>query len=266
MTLEQLWTTAPPGVLSKPLRPTFHSLLLVTSGEMTHAVDFVQYRLRRGSSLWVRPGQVQLFGDDRPTGDLIVFQTDFLIPGTLAAAVANDRHRNFVDKSSAVASSSVDRPRRVLRREYADVARERRPTGAQTETLRHLLSALILSLGLPDGDRAQPAALDARFRDLLDRDFANAHNVDHYAHQLGYSTRTLERATRAASEESPKQAINRRIVLEARRLLAHTDQPIGILARELGFRDPANFSSFFTQESGETPTSFRNRQRAGKPR
>ena len=265
MTLEQLWTTAPPDVLATPLRPTFHSLLLITSGEMTHAVDFVQYRLRRGCSLWVRPGQVQLFGDDRPTGDLVVFQADFLIPGTLAAAVADDRHRNSAANSPAVASSSVDRPRRALRREYADVARERRPTGAQTETLRHLLSALILSLGLPDGDRS-PAGLDARFRDLLDRDFRNAHNVDHYAHQLGYSTRTLERATQAASEESPKQAINRRIVLEARRLLAHTDQPIGTLARELGFRDPANFSSFFTQESGETPTSFRNRQRAGKPR
>jgi AraC-like DNA-binding protein len=58
----------------------------------------------------------------------------------------------------------------------------------------------------------------------------------------GYSVRTLGRATRAAAGESPKQAISDRLVLEARRL---------------GFRDPSNFSTFFTIHTGQSPTAFR---------
>jgi AraC-like DNA-binding protein len=234
--------------------------LLVTGGETIHTLDFVTYRLKRGSSLWVRPGQVQLFGDDQCAGDLVLFQPDFLIPGTLAATIANDRHRAAMAKGSTSTRPTRDRLRQALRSEYAGVARQGRPTPGQIETLRHLLSALILSLGSPireqDG-RGDQARVIARFRDLLERDFAIAHNVDHYARQLGYSTRTLERATQAVLGESPKQAINRRIILEARRLLAFTSRPVGTIARELGFRDPSNFSTFFTQESGETPTGFR---------
>jgi AraC-like DNA-binding protein len=73
----------------------------------------------------------------------------------------------------------------------------------------------------------------------------------------GYSVRTLGRATWAAAGESPKQAISDRLVLEARRLLAHTGQPISRLARRLGFRDPSNFSTFFTLHTGQSPTAFR---------
>jgi AraC-like DNA-binding protein len=261
MTFEQLWATAPPGVIARPLRPDFHSLLLMTDGDMTHTVDFNEHHLRPGSVLWVRPGQVQQFSDDRPGGDLVVFQADFVLPGTQAATIADDRFGFISAVGSAATHASVDRFRRVLRREYTNIACGHLPTMAQTEMLRHLLSVLILSFETPDSKRKDPAGLDRRFRDLLEHDFATAHNVEHYARQLGYSHRTLNRATHAAAGEPPKQAINRRIALEARRLLAHTDRPVTTIARELGFDDPSNFAAFFAQQTDETPTGFRQRTR-----
>ena len=259
MTFEQLWTMAPQGVLSRPLRPDFHSLLLVTRGETTHTVDFDEHRLRPGSALWIRPGQVQQFDDNRPAGDLVLFQADFLLPGTRAAAIADDRFARV----AADGSAAVDRLRRVLRQEYADVARRRLPTPGETEVLRHLISALILSLDFSHVARMGSGDLDLRFRDLLERDFATARDVDHYTRQLGYSQRTLTRATQAAAGETPKQAINRRIALEARRLLAHTDRPVASIARELGYNDPSNFAAFFTLQTDETPTGFRRRTQSG---
>ena len=259
MTFAHLWAAAPPGVIARPLRPDFHSLLLMTGGDMTHTVDFDAHHLSPGSALWVRPGQVQQFSDDRPTGDLVLFEADFLLPGTQAAAIADDRFGLVAVTRSAATRASVERFRRVLRREYTKIARAHLPTTAQTETLRHLLSALILSLETPDRMRRDLLGLDPRFRDLLEHDFATAHHVDHYARRLGYSQRTLSRATQAAAGESPKQAINRRIALEARRLLAHTNQPVATIARDLGFDDPSNFAAFFAQQTDETPTSFRRR-------
>ena len=258
MTFEHLWAAAPPGVIARPLRPDFHSLLFVT-GDMTHTVDFNEHHLTPGSALWVRPGQVQQFSDDRPTGDLVLFQADFLLPGTQAATIADDRFGLIAANGSAATHASVERFRRVLRREYTSIARGLLPTAAQTETLRHLLAVLILSLETPDRMRRDAAGLDPRFRDLLEHDFAIAHNVGHYARRLGYSQRTLDRATQAAAGESPKQAINRRIALEARRLLVHTNHAVAMIARQLGFEDPSNFAAFFAQQTDETPTGFRRR-------
>jgi AraC-like DNA-binding protein len=89
------------------------------------------------------------------------------------------------------------------------------------------------------------------------RSRSTAHDVGHYARELGYSPRTLARATLAAAGETPKQIIHGRIALEARRLLAHTDLAISTV----GLRDPSNFSAFFTNVTGERPTAFRRSQR-----
>ena len=259
MTFARLWAAAPPGVLARPLRPAFHSLL-VADGRMRHTVDFAIHDLSGGSALWVRPGQVQQFSEDRPDGELVLFEPEFLLPGTQAARIADDRAGAVAIDVLVANRASFDRYRRLLRREYTEFARGRVPlSSAHIETLRHLLSVLILSLRDPDGSPQDPAGLDGQFRDLLENDFAMAHNVDHYAASLGYSPRTLNRATQAAAGESPKQAINRRIALEARRLLAHTNRPVMTIARELGFDDPSNFAAFFTQQTRETPTGFRGR-------
>jgi AraC-like DNA-binding protein len=263
MTLARLRAMALPEVLSRPLRPAFHSLLLITGGAATLGVDFVGYQLVAGSVLWTRPGQVQQFSDEWLAGDLVLFEPDFLIPGTRAATLADDPLRHTSAHSSP-ARSSTDRARHVLRRAYAEVARRGDATVAETETLQHLLSVLILSLapGVPDTLGTDSNGLDARFRVLLERDFRTAHDVNHYARQLGYSLRTLNRATQTAAGESPKQAVSRRLLLEARRLLAYTDRPIATIAHELGFTDPSNFSTFFARQAREAPSTFRIRVRS----
>ena len=57
-----------------------------------------------------------------------------------------------------------------------------------------------------------------------------------------------------------RSAIEARIALEARRLLAHTNLPASTIAIQLGFRDPSNFSTFFTRQTRQTPTAFRRDQ------
>jgi AraC-like DNA-binding protein len=260
MTTARLRAMAPPRVLSRPLRSDFHSLLLIAEGSATHAVDFIEHRLVRGSVLWIKPGQVQQYGADQLGGDLVIFEPDFLIPGTRVASIAADPLTRASARNSA-GRSGIDRWRRALRRAYVGVAHQGAPTVAQAETLRYLLGLLILSLGsdTPDTGRTDSDRLDSRFRVLLERDFRTAHDADHYAQQLGYSLRTLNRATQAAVGESPKQAVSRRLILEARRLLAHSDQPMATIAHERGFTDPSNFSRFFTRQTEEAPSAFRVR-------
>jgi AraC-like DNA-binding protein len=85
-----------------------------------------------------------------------------------------------------------------------------------------------------------------RFRQTVEQCFANWHQVADYANQLGCTEKTLTRAAMAATGMSAKVFIASRINLEAKRLLAHTDLPVALIADKLGFDEATNFSPRLT--------------------
>ncbi len=87
--------------------------------------------------------------------------------------------------------------------------------------------------------------------------YATTRRAADYAHRLGYTVKTLTRACTAATGQPVKHVIDGRVTLEARRLLAHTDDPVAIIARRLGFPEPTSFGKFFTRHTGATPGAFR---------
>lgn len=82
-----------------------------------------------------------------------------------------------------------------------------------------------------------------------------------YADALGCTEKSLTRAAREASGQNAKAVIAARIVLEAKRLLAHADRPIYLIAEGLGFAEATNFAKFFRRETGLTPAGFRAENR-----
>ena len=74
-----------------------------------------------------------------------------------------------------------------------------------------------------------------------------------------YSSKTLSRAARAATGLNAKEYIDQRVLLEGRRLLAHTRLSAGEIAERLGFSELTNFIKFFRRNGGESPSEFRRR-------
>jgi AraC-like DNA-binding protein len=99
------------------------------------------------------------------------------------------------------------------------------------------------------------------FRQAVEDGFAHTHRVEDYARQLGYSVRTLTRASHGATGYGAKRVIQQRVLLEAKRLLVHTELTSTAIAGHIGMPDPATFGKFFRSQTGETPASFRNRVR-----
>jgi AraC-like DNA-binding protein len=260
MTLAHLQAIAPPGYLQRPQRPEFHLLIWIQRGQAAHTVDFTSYTLAPGHMLWVKPGQVQTFGDDpRSAGQLVLFQPDFLLPGTQAATFADQRFGPTHWQLRHPAMTRVGHAFDQLRDGYDAAATG--PISLYNELLKHLLSVLLLRLR--EASPPDPPASDkrdetfARLRDAVERDFATHHQIVHYAHTLGYTPRTLSRAALKATGSTAKQLIDRRIILEAQRILAHTELPITTIADQLGFDDASNFSSFFARHTAVSPTAFR---------
>jgi AraC-like DNA-binding protein len=104
---------------------------------------------------------------------------------------------------------------------------------------------------------AEPSEAYLRFRHAVEQDFVRTRRVEDYARSLGYSPRTLSRATIAATGLGAKEFIDHRVILEAKRLLAHSDRSAARIADHLGFADAANFAKYFHQRTGTTPIAFR---------
>jgi len=260
MSLAELRRRVSEQTLSGPQRPDFHHLLTLTTGDLWHVVDFNGYALRPGSWLWLRPGQVHQWGDlTRAEGTLILFQQDVLDPATAAAARVDDPHAPVLTTPVAADAEAVTMAAEHLSREFQALGHL--PLEVHIAALRHLLAVLLLRLAhltVPVGDpapEADPTYL--RFRDAVERHFTATRRVEDYAHMLGYSGRTLARATLAGSGLSAKEFIDRRVVLEAKRLLAHGDETAAQISGHLGFVTPSQFSKYFTQRTGRSPIDFR---------
>lgn len=106
------------------------------------------------------------------------------------------------------------------------------------------------------------AAID-RFHRLIEQHFPRRHRVSEYAADVGLTPGHLNALCRWHLGQSAGSLIRQRLVLEAKRMLRYGDMPAFVVARELGFRDPAYFTRFFRREAGTTPRHFRQeRQRA----
>jgi AraC-like DNA-binding protein len=199
-------------------------------------------------------------------GTLILFRQDFLDPATTAGAHEEDPHAPILSRPLPDAAQA-------LRLAADPPAAEFPPSDAcpwRSTPLRHLLAVLVLRLAhltAPVGNPApEPDATCLRFRDAVEKEFARTRRVENYAEALGYSARTLSRATLASAGLGAREFIDRRVVLEAKRLLAHSDQSAARIADRLGFSSATHFSKYFHQRTGQTPIAFRDSVRGNPPR
>ncbi|MFJ4953783.1 helix-turn-helix domain-containing protein [Streptomyces sp. NPDC088760] len=241
-----------------PQRPDFHVLALIASGTGAHEADFHTHRLAEGSAVWIRPGMVHRWSAiDACDGPLILFRPDFL-PGFSTAEATTPACWHLDQQRLGLALLAAEH----LGREHDTAART--PHLASPALLSHLLAALILRT-LPDAPaRTDAAPAGNRSADVfrayqaaVEEHFTDWHHVADYARALGYDVRTLTRATRAATGTGAKTFLDQRILLEAKRLLAHTDLPVAGCARRLGFRDAGNFTTFFRRQTATPPAAWR---------
>ena len=96
-----------------------------------------------------------------------------------------------------------------------------------------------------------------RFNVLVDEHFKTKRKVSDYADLLFKSPKTLSNIFALYNQNSPQQIILSRIALEAKRLMNFTNKQNQEIAYDLGFNDPAHFSSFFKKMTNYSPTQYR---------
>jgi len=253
------WPWNPP----RPVRTTFHYLILVTEGELVHDVDHVTRTIAPGQWLWVRPGHALCWhppGTAR--GPFILFEPDVLMPGTARLLAPLTAHEAPVVLSPHPDDAAwLEQTAFQLLDEHRALGR--RPLDVHHALRRSLLESLLLRLanasGVAPADTTPGTARGdtyGRFVDALELHFRELHRAADYAELLGCSVRTLSRAAQDATGQGVRELINERRLLEARRLLGGARWDARTVAVHLGFTDPANFGRFFRDRTGLTPAAF----------
>lgn len=96
-----------------------------------------------------------------------------------------------------------------------------------------------------------------KFSQLVEFNYCQKHSVAEYADLLNITPKNLNKKISLASDKSPSQLIKDRLILEAKRLLAHTSLSAKEIAYKLGYDDEAYFSRFFTTYNQLSPIQFR---------
>lgn len=253
------------AAIRAPHRYDFHMLVCVTHGEVTQWVDFRPVPCALGSLLVLRPGQVHGLGNSQDwEGWMVLFRSEFLPPDAqttadLLPSLGLDR----LAEHMALAPPDFDATVEAIARMRQDATRAAPPKRTHA-LLRYQLCALILRLGILQDQQAGAGATTrqglqrfVRFRRLVEENYASWHQVASYADALGCTEKSLTRAAKIASGQNAKAVIAARITLEAKRLLAHSDRPVYLIAEGLGFAEATNFAKFFKRETGATPVGFR---------
>jgi AraC-like DNA-binding protein len=263
--LSDLLGRVAPGHFAVPQRPGFHLLLLVTGGYGDHFLDFSRVRCRAGTLIHIRPGQVQQFVLGQALeANVLMFKPEFVLPASSPPGM-----RGFGSLIDDVAPEGVAQLTPVasenLNHNFAAIEREYRTTDGSEfaeRILQHLLYAFLLAIAresLPASPSARVyAATFRKFRKAVEAQFTRTRVVDDYAREVGCSVRSLRRACAAERDLSPKVVIEQRVILEAKRLLAHTDLPVETIADAVGFSESTNFVKFFGRHAGMRPLEFRN--------
>ncbi|GAB3688291.1 helix-turn-helix transcriptional regulator [Spirosoma flavus] len=243
-------------------RHNSHTFHLLEKGTVHLNIDFQQYTISSSSLIYIHPDQVhQTTAFDNVTVVSLAMTAEHLNPEylklleSLVPAKPLELASETFGLLTEVTALCLKLAERKSNRLYHSLLKDACNT----------LVALILSTYLdktksPD-KFSRFELITKAFRDLLERNYLASKRPSNYAQQLAVSTAYLNECVKNTTGFPVSHHIQQRIILEAKRLLYHSDLSVKEIAAELGYDDYPYFSRLFAKATGMTALAFRVKNR-----
>jgi AraC-like DNA-binding protein len=255
------------AMLTSVHRTDFYHILWFTEGNPLHTVDFVSVQMHPESILFLKKDAVHQFDTYREfDGYAILFTDNFFC--------SNQDDFNYLQSGSILFNDLFGLSKIALEQDlisfktvFAEMQQELLNT--KDEYQEPLLRALLRQfLYLAERNKKKQGVIstkkDANFdcvlrlRNFIDEQFMIHKQVTYYAKLCNVSEKRLNTATTAILGKAPKALISDRVMLEAKRLLVHSNDSVKEIGFSLGFNEPTNFIKYFKKHSGITPSEFKS--------
>lgn len=246
--------------VERPHRDDWHLFILQESGTTAMEIDFQRVEIAPMSVIYIHPSQVHR---------LISFHEAVISSWAINNENLEPEYLQILEELTPVQALSLDRETFAV---IADTAllglryAERKHEALFNALMRdncNTLAALVASQYLAQGKQANRSSrfevIAKSFKIVLEQNFKIHKSPKTYAQQLNISTAYLNECVKGATGHSVSHHIQHRVVLEAERLLYHSNRSVKEIAAELGYDDYNYFSRLFGRVAGITPLSFRNK-------
>jgi len=253
------------GNLTTPHRAGFYIIIWFQKGSPTHLVDFNPVKIKPNTILFLNKNIVHRFDSKGNFDGKAILFTDSFFCKTEADTKFLRSNILFNDLF-AVSKIQLLRTASLFTDLFQQMETElmNPKDNYQSDILQNHLHNLLLH---SDRERRKQNFTEIKkganldyvilFKDLIENQFLKQKLVGNYASQLRVTEKRLNQATSKILDKSPKQMIDERIMLEAKRLLAHTSESVKEIGFALGFDEPTNFIKYFRKHHSSTPVEFR---------
>ena len=244
----------------------YFSVILVLAGKGTVIADISEYDFSENNLLCFslyQPFMIKC--EEGLKGIVINFHPEFF---------CLHKHRNEVSCNGVLFNNIYDAPVLSLTNDetqslltvIAGLKDEmQRPGIDQPEVLISYLKILLINASRIKIERQninitagkKPVIL-TRLQDAIEVNFKKLHTPGDYARLLNISIAALNRVCKTHFNKTLSNLITERIIIEAKRQLYLTSDPVKLIAYELGFTDEFYFSRFFKTNVGISPQFFRD--------
>ncbi|MFA7116839.1 MAG: helix-turn-helix transcriptional regulator [Bacteroidales bacterium] len=248
----------------KSQKNNFYILLLFTTGEGLHTIDFTDYSYRKGTILTIRKDQIHKFHKSDAEGYVLLFTDEFLLQYI---------ERTEVLKSLRLFNDLIISPKtelghddydeilsniKEIEKEYFSI-----DDNYSLDIIRNLLHILFQKLfrikfeqhQIITGKKYLPEFVELQH--LIEKNCHKFKQVQWYAEQMAVSTKTLNNITQEIIHKSAKRFIDEILIIHIERLLINTPLSVKEIAYKVGFEDPSNLYKFFKRFTSSTPEMFR---------
>lgn len=257
------------GRVDEPHRHDFFTVLIIESAKGVHKIDFNSYVLDNLQIYFVSPGQVhQLVEDESSKGYVFTFSEQFLIENSI--------HLSFIESLNLFhdyGKSPPLIPNEIQYKKLAFYADEVFKLYNGDSNMKELSIGAFLKLFLIECNNIcemTPVDLNfdisenriiSEFKKEVNIAYLTEHSTSYYANKLYITPDHLNRVVKNAIGKTAKEYIQSRLITEAKRLLYFSKLSTKEIAFELGFHEPANFSTFFKKHTEVSPSNFKNKEK-----
>ncbi len=234
----------------------YFELICILEGEGFHQVDLNTYPIKPPELYFLKPDQLHCWQfTSIPKGYVLLFREEYFNELEEAPIISLIRTMNETSRVSVESSVFMKFVFEELNNAFEQ------PNSFSKDLingyLRSIFSKIIKDSNARPATQKNATTLFQNFQKLIIEHSSELHLVTQYASILHTTPQNLNALTRKNTGKSASKLISDHLILEAKRIILHTDLTMSEIAELLHFNDTSYFVRYFKRIVGTTPYQFR---------
>lgn len=246
-----------------PHKHDFYLIILFTKGSGKHEIDFERYDVEPGTLFILKPGEMHYWElSDDVDGYVFFHSREFYDKRYVTSNLKDFEFYSSFQNSPFI---KVDDEHLIsLEKLMLELVLENQKNELlKWEKIHSLITLVYINISRqykPTHKVKSAIYLQnvRKFEDIIETNFKTIKFASQYAALLNITEKHLNRITKKCFNKTSTQLISERVLLEAKRMLMHSEYNVTQISEELGFNETSYFIRFFKKQTGVTPLNFQN--------